>query len=81
MIENASVGDQLFFFGRIDMGVYKPESTTVISDEGNVIRENAIRKSQLNSLGRHKDRVWAESGLAAHEQNYMNKRSVRVSFL
>ena len=80
MLKNARVGEYVFFKTRIvgrNGGTYKGKS--LVTGDGDV--EAGIRESNLNSLGRVKETVWAESELAAHEAKYMKRNSKPRNFV
>jgi hypothetical protein len=83
MLKNAKVGEYIFFKTRIvgrNGGTHKGKSL-VTSPRNDESEKTGIRESNLNSLGRVKETVWAESELALHEAKYMKQNSKNRNFV
>jgi hypothetical protein len=84
MLKNAKVGEYVFFKTRIvgrNGGTHKGKSLVTTSPGNDESEKTGIRESNLNSLGRFKETVWAESELAFHEAKYMKQNSKDRNFV
>lgn len=82
MLKNAQVGEYVFFKTRVvgrNGGTYKGKSLVTSSNDSS--EKLGIRESNLNSLGRVKETIWAESELAPHEAKYMKENSKLRNFV
>ena len=82
MLKNAQVGEYIFFESQVvgrNAGTYKGKSLVTSSNDSS--EKPGIRESNLNSLGRVKETIWAESELARHEAKYMKENSKLRNFV